>query len=111
VNNLGVAATGARDVGERRRIDARAQSPAILVVDADGLHERLILWIEQPDEELVDGGSSIDDRLATHAIAGVEQHAQAYRHTLDAEVGHPLGDTVLEDLEVALRQAGNEVPW
>ena len=40
---------------------------------------------KQREQEPLDGGPGVDDALAEHAVADVEQHAQADRHALVGE--------------------------
>ena len=70
---------------------------ARLVVE--GEDEELVRRIEQLEEKPVDGGTRILDALAIHAVADVEQHAEADRHALARELRHGLAFAVLEDVE------------
>src|SRR5688572_31000156 len=56
-----------------------------------------------------DRAAGVDNRLAAHAVAGVEQHAQADRHAFIGELGDGLRDVVFEDLEVRSEEHTSEL--
>src|SRR6187402_2799088 len=68
--------------------------------------QRLVFAEQQITNEPIHRISGIDDRLPAHAVAGVEEHAQADRHTGVCELRDDLAITVLEDLKVVLREPG-----
>ena len=47
--------------------------------------EELVRGVQKGEEEALDGGARIHDPLTEHAVAHVEQHAQAYGHALVGE--------------------------
>ena len=57
----------------------------------------------------VDRGARIVHPLAEHAVADVEQHAEADRHALAGELGDGLADAVLVDLERVAVEAGHRM--
>jgi hypothetical protein len=71
-------------------------------------HERLVAGLEQLRQEAIQRAARIDHRLAAHAVAGVEQHAEADGHPLVGELRDVLLVAVLENLEVVLRQPRDE---
>ena len=89
----------------RRRRRPRYEDARQVIERAD---ERLVSAVEQVGHEPVERAARVDDRLPAHAVADVEQHADAYRRPLVRELRHRLRVTVLEDLEVVLRQAGDQ---
>ena len=48
----------------------------------EGRDEHLVLAQQQIADEPVERIARIDDRLPTHAVAGIEQHAETDRHAL-----------------------------
>src|SRR5262249_17321772 len=75
----------------------------------EGHEEVLVLLVHQVEEKVFDGGARILDPLAKHAVARIEQDAEADWDSLGGELRDLLQITVLVDLEHVLRQAGNEV--
>ena len=71
-------------------------------------HHCLVLNEEEIADEPVQRAPRIDDRLTAHAVAGIEQDAEAHRHALIGELRDVLPVAILEHLEVVLGQAGNE---
>ncbi len=74
----------------------------------EGHHEERVVRGEQVDEEALDGRASVHEALAEHAVADVEQEADADRHTLAGELRNRLRRAVLEDLEAVARQVGHQ---
>ena len=68
----------------------------------------LIARIEQVGHEAIERAAGVNDWLAAHAVADVEQHAHADGRPLVGELRDGLLVAVLEDLEVVLRQAGDQ---
>ena len=102
----------------RRPASARCTSCWARVQPVSGLrpvverhHEELVGGIEQVEQEPVDGRARVLDPLAEHAVADVEQHAEADRHALVGELRDRLLHAVLEDLERLARQAGDQMPF
>ncbi len=62
--------------------------------------ERLVLTEQQLTDESIYGAARVNDRLATHAVAGIEEHAEADRDARVSELRDVLRVAVLEDLEV-----------
>ena len=69
----------------------------------EGHQEELVGRIEQLEQELVDRRARIVHPLAEHAVADVEQHAEADRHALARELRDGLPHAVLVDLERVAR--------
>ena len=65
---------------------------------------------EQLEQEPLDRRARVDDALAEHAVADVEQHAEPDRHALVGELRDGLRLAVLVDLERLTRQAGASRP-
>ncbi len=55
-----------------------------------------------------DRRARIRDPLPAHAVADVEQEAEPDGHTVAAEVGDRLALAVLVDLELVLREPGDQ---
>ena len=74
----------------------------------EGCNEALIAGIEQIRHEAIERAPRVDDRLTPHAVADVEEDADADRRPLVGKLRHWLRITVLEDFEVVLREAHDE---
>src|SRR5206468_12831597 len=70
--------------------------------------EELVGAVEELEEEAIDRGARIRDPLAEHAVADVEQDAEADRHAIARELRDLLLDTVLEYLERLAIEPGNQ---
>ncbi len=81
------------DAGVRRPV--RQQMGFVI----EGEHEELVPFVEQLEEETVDGGAGFLDAHAEHAVTRVQQDAQAHRNTLAHELRDDLRLPVLENLE------------
>ena len=66
--------------------------------------EELVGRVEQIEQEPLDRRARVLDALAEHAVADVEQHAEADRHALVRELRDRLRVAVLEDLERLARR-------
>ena len=70
--------------------------------------ERLVFAKQQLTHEAVDRVARVDDRLAPHAVAGVEEHTEADRNARIGELRDVLLGAVLEDLKVVLGEPGDQ---
>ena len=70
--------------------------------------ERLVARIEQVGHEAVERTAGVHNRLAAHAVADVEQHADAHGRALVGKLRDRLLVAVLEDLEVVPGEAGDQ---
>ena len=70
--------------------------------------EELIVRAQQLEQKPLDGPARIHDALAHHAVADVEQHAEADGHPLRGELGDGLLVAVLENLERLSGQVRDE---
>ena len=97
-------------LGERRPDVLRRARPARqdvrVVIERE--HEELVVGVQELEEEPFDGRSRVDHALAEHAVAHVEQDAEADRHALVRELGDRLRLAVLEHLEGLARKADRE---
>jgi hypothetical protein len=73
--------------------------------------EELVGRIEQIGEETIDGGARVLDALAEHAVADVEQQAEADRDAFIGELRDGLGLAVFEDLERFARKSRDQVAF
>ena len=71
-------------------------------------HAELIGRIEQREEEPFDGGARVDEPLAEHAVAHVQQDGDADRHALARELRDGLPLAVLVDLEGVFGESGHQ---
>ena len=62
-------------------------------------HERGIFGSQQVEEKSFDRRAGVEDPLAEHAVADVEEHAQSHRHAIVRELRDRLRFAVLEDGE------------
>ena len=88
-----------------RRLRPRRDEVRLVV---ERRHEYFVAALEQAGHEAIHRPARLDDRLPAHAVAGIEQHAEADRHALIRELGNRLRDVVLEDLEVVPGEAGHQ---
>ena len=109
---------GVVDGGAAGRLDRRERALELVLraastpVSGRGLvverqHEELVGRVEQVEEEPVDRRARVLDALAEHAVADVEQQAEADRHALVRELRDRLLLAVLEDFERLARQAAS----
>jgi hypothetical protein len=76
----------------------------------EGDEKEFVGGIEQLEQETIDRRARVLDALAEHAVADVEQHAQADRHALVRELRHGLFDAVLVHLERLAFQVEERMP-
>ena len=76
----------------------------------EGQHEELVAGIEQLEQEAVDRRPRVLDAPAEHAVADVEQDAEADRHAVARELRDRLRLAVLEHLERVAVQACDQPP-
>ncbi len=74
----------------------------------EGEHEELIVGVQELEEELLDRGPRVDHAPAEHAVAHVEEHAEADRNALVRELRDRLRLAILEHLEGLARKAMRE---
>src|SRR5207247_1030410 len=72
-------------------------------------HEKLVVFGEPDGEELVDGGARVNDAPAEHAVAGIEEDAEADRDALARELRQLLPLAVLVDLEGVAREPRDQM--
>ena len=70
--------------------------------------EGFVFAKQQLADEPIERVPRVDDRLPAHAVAGVEQHAEADRDALVGELRDVLRVAVFEDLEVVFREPGDQ---
>ena len=75
----------------------------------EGEDEELVLVIELLEQKPVDGRARVRDAAAEHAVADVEQHAEAHGHALAGELRQVLFFPILEDVEIGAREIGDEM--
>ena len=66
--------------------------------------KRLVLAQQQLTDEPIQGNPRVDDRLTTHAVAGIEQQTETDRNSRIGELRDLLLSAVLENLEVTPRR-------
>ena len=76
----------------------------------EGEDEELVGRVEQLEQKPVDGGARILNPLAEHAVADVDEDAEAHRHALVGELRDLLQRAVLVHLEDLAAEAGDEPP-
>src|SRR6185436_16286220 len=100
------------DPAERLSQQLSIRSPGLhedgTVVEA--VQKDLIPFVEQLEEEPVQGSPRRANLLAGHAAAGIEDDAETDRHTLGIEIRQRLDQVVLVDDEVFPEQSRYEPP-
>ena len=75
----------------------------------EGEDEEFVLVIELLEQETIDRGARVGDAAAEHAVADVEQDAEADGHALAGELRERLLLAVLVDLEVVASEVADEM--
>jgi hypothetical protein len=70
--------------------------------------KRLVLAKQQLTDEPIQGNPRVDDRLTTHAVAGIEQQTETDRNSRIGELRDLLLSAVLENLEVTFHEARDQ---
>ena len=83
----------------RRRHRPRHRQPRQVIERRD---KRLVFAQQQLADEPIHGNPRVDDRLTTHAVAGIEQQTETDRNSRVGELRDLLLSAVLENLEVTL---------
>ncbi len=73
--------------------------------------EELVRGVQKGEEEALDGGARVHDPLTEHAVAHIEQDAQAYGHALVGEDRDLLLGAVFPDPERLLRESRDQMPF
>src|SRR6185369_56813 len=74
----------------------------------EGENREFVAALHQTSNELLDRLSRVLYALPEHAVAHVEQDAEAYRHALVGELRDLLQFAVFEDVEGLARESGHE---